>query len=200
MVECYNLMQVWRQATPAERKRWRGWYVRAHRWCKRVSRRTHTPLYVVVGVLAALSPGTRWERNKRETLAILYGKDSNFTTYPRNVEKALAIKGAASELEVLRLLRPHKTSGMKVHAFYSNIMHPLTVGPVTIDRHAISIVLGRPLTKSDGQLTPLQYERIAEVYRLAAEWLGMKPQQVQAITWEAWRKYGAPVKEEWHEY
>jgi hypothetical protein len=196
-----NVLDAYGKARQRDRRKNRGWYVRAHRWCKQMSEETGYPLHVVVGVLAAISPGVRWKVNKSDARAVLTGDVLHpFATYPVNVSKAWDILGASREVEVLKRLKPRPNSGMKVYAFYHNIRYPLTVGAVTIDRHAISVALGRPLIKGEGSLTPLQYAGYENVYKYAANIVGLKPQQLQAIVWEWWRKGGKAVAENGHEY
>ena len=201
MEQVTNILAAYGKARQRDRRKNRGWYVRAHRWSKQVSNDTGYHLDVVVGVLAALSPGVQWKVNKNDAIAVLTGDVLHaFATYPVNVSKAQDILGASREVEVLARLKPRPQSGMKVYAFYHNIRYPLTVGKVTIDRHAISVALGRPLTKAEGSLTPLQYAHYEYVYAYAANIVGLKPQQLQAIVWEWWRSTGKQVSEAGHEY
>lgn len=82
--------------------------------------------------------------------------------------------------------------------FFTNITHPEAWMPVTVDRHAFDIALGfdtgvdkRPLDKifkRNGQVVDDVYGTVAQAYRMAAIESGLTPSQVQALTWDAWKK------------
>lgn len=133
------------------------------------------------GILAALSPATGWGDNCAG--AIEFAVTGNmFAQTPLFNSRAAAIRDGANPLDVL--------GGRKVRSFYRNISDPTNPGPVTVDRHAISLVFGFPL--SERQLKPLAgnvggYQICAGAYRSAARYLGLLPNQVQAVTWLAWR-------------
>ena len=81
--------------------------------------------------------------------------------------------------------------GRKVRSFYRNILG--IDSAVTVDRHAVAIVYGRPL--SDREIKLLEragaYTVIASAYRAAARRLGIAPSTLQAVTWLAWRRLKA---------
>jgi hypothetical protein len=91
----------------------------------------------------------------------------------------------------------------KVRNFYNNILLPnKALEDVTIDTHAVAAALLRPLAGSDTEVThnlgggvPASsitgakgtYGFFADAYREAARQRGMKPREMQSITWEAVR-------------
>lgn len=68
-----------------------------------------------------------------------------------------------------------------------NILQPNNTSVVTIDRHAISIALGRVSTQKEQSLTKNQYEFFVQCYVWTAEQLGITPSELQGRTWSAWR-------------
>jgi hypothetical protein len=149
----------------------------------------------VAAVLAALSPGTFWNRNKNETTALLEewrGERTPgtypYTTYPANVKKARGILRATGRDCYLDLVKPRPASGWKIGSFYRNIVDPTDPDPVTIDRHAIAVCLGHAPTDGEQQLTGYRYRCLAAAYRKVATERGMVPSEVQAITWSAYRR------------
>ena len=91
------------------------------------------------------------------------------------------------------------TDGPKQKNLYLNLLDPSSADPVTVDRHAHDIFFGLA-THSDfklleqNHLGESNYELIADVYRRVAAELGVKPHEVQGVTWQAWRY----MKEEWN--
>jgi hypothetical protein len=174
----------------------REWYARANLFCKELGIRFETSAARVAAVLAALSPGTSWDRNKIETRALLEewrGQRTPgtfpYTTYPANVKKARRILRASDRPCFLDLVKPRPASGWKIGSFYRNIVDPVDPDPVTIDRHAIAICLGHPPDEGEQQLTGYRYRCYAAAYRRVAAERGMVPSEVQAITWAAYRRH-----------
>ncbi len=133
------------------------------------------------GILAALSPATGWGDNCAGAIEFAFTGNMLAQT-PLFNARAAAIAAGAAPLEVL--------GGRKVRSFYRNILDPSNPGPVTVDRHAASLVFG--LRLSEKALKPLTgniggYAYCAGAYRAAARYLGLIPNQVQAVTWLAWR-------------
>ena len=136
------------------------------------------------GIIAALSPQEGWDSNidKAQTMAET-GKAGHTELC---VSRARAIRNGQAPRDVL--------GGQKVRSFYLNLRHPEKNGPVTVDRHAVSIVFGRALYGSELRILerPGTYEVIASAYRAVARRHNLLAHQVQAITWVTWRKRHAP--------
>jgi hypothetical protein len=161
-----------------------------------MARRSGTDYRRVAAILASMSPGTFWERNKMETAALLMGADVEFTTYPRNVEKAERIRTVDKRGDYLDLVKPNPASGWKVGSFYQNIVDPDDPEPVTIDRHAIAICLGRAPNEREQSLTRWRYACYAAAYREVAAERGLSPNAVQAITWCEYRRANGDLHQE----
>ena len=173
----------------------RAWYRQARQYCAGLAKRHGTDTARVVAVMAALSPGTSWDRNKIETAALLEewrGERAAgtfpYTTYPANVKKARRILRLTERECYLDAVKPHATSGNKIGNFYRNILGPNDPEPVTIDRHAIAICLGHPPTEKEQSISSYRYRCFAAAYQKVAAERGMVPNEVQAITWSAYRR------------
>jgi len=81
-------------------------------------------------------------------------------------------------------------NGMKTRAFAENILDPEGDHRVVIDRHAWNITQGERIivNKSGPKVTPKRYRDAAAKYRAIAKDLGIRPNQLQAITWLTWRR------------
>lgn len=172
-----NVLTVWEDATDAQRDSGMNWYEFAHAFALEISGGDITR---GAGVIAALSPNKAWPVNM--TLARRAFEDGEASgTLGNAVGKANAILAGSDPLEVLG-------NGLKTRNFYLNIRRPECAEAVTIDRHAYDVALGeRNAENKRLSLTPGRYEAFCEVYRLAALETGVIPQQMQAVTWEAWR-------------
>ena len=182
---CRNIYNVYVASTPEQRSEGSTWYRDAHDLAG------GDPLGV--GMLAALSPGTSWERNLQHVDDMHQYGDTNHS-YGDAITKAKRILHGEAPEDVL--------GGRKVRSFYANCLRPDRHGPVTIDRHAASVALlglsadkggRRTATLSDRDLKSLQrpgaYILIAACYRRVAAALPVPipAHELQAITWLFWR-------------
>lgn len=133
------------------------------------------------GIVAALSPGTDWAINIAASVHVAETGTGHSHQSADNNNKALRILGGADPTDVL--------GGRKVRSFFVNLDKPSCHGPVTIDRHALSILCGRPLSERELKVLSKHgvYTYAASVYRALARDLGIAPHVLQAITWVRWR-------------
>ena len=163
------------RATPEQAQAGEQWYFEAHHWCRALADESGVDFPRVVGVLAALSPSTTWERNQADARAMVLGYGAwSFTTYGVNVERARRI--LVGELSAL--------SGQKVTAFADCIANPHWTSAVCVDRHAYSLATGL----QEGSLHQNRFDLIATAYRRVAQQFGIKPHQAQAIAWVTYRE------------
>ena len=176
-----NIIKVYNQSTHKN-----DWYKDANMFCKYLSDRYKVPFNSVVGIVSALSPLKTWDKNQEIAEYFLdkrlIKKDNKFIQLPNQCIKAEAILYTDNEVEILDIL-----SGAKTKSFYLNIRYPERITDVTIDRHAISIALGRISTDFEQQLSTKQYKWFVDVYKWTAKSLGIRPLLLQSITWETWR-------------
>lgn len=192
-----NIKAIYYQALqyPSLAEEGLNWYVIANQKAEAIANRFYMlSLPKVCGVIAALSPNNRWERNliDAELLlkhAVKNGRISDFKTgtYDRNKGKAWMIAHGASPLEVL--------GGNKVRAFYQCLLNPQNQDTVCVDSHAINIALGRqaPIAHTP-TLTPDKFKLLAGCYCIATQEINadsleksVLPLQVQSATWAYYR-------------
>ena len=194
-----SILAVFFQASLAERQEGLDWYSRADAIARELSDRyLGGNYYAAAGVIAALSPNNRWERNiiDAEALIKAYTLGGDYDalkvcTFHKNKAKAIAILAGESPLDVL--------SGLKVRAFYECIIGH---DSVCVDGHAYAIWLGQRVpTSKTPKISEKLYNQIASDYRLAARQINeitgcfYAPCQVQAITWVVWRNLTAGIRE-----
>jgi hypothetical protein len=175
-----NIMKVWRQCLEEDKF---DWYAKAHEEAVRLAGHDQALLNKACGVVAALSPRMSWDRNLVEAKAMWTTGEA--AAIGQFKEKARAIlRSDGSEEAILAIL-----NGQKISSFYLNIRYPDKAIAVTIDRHHLSICLGRKLYDADLKtLSVRQYEFLVECTRWTAARLGVSPLLVQSATWVRWRQ------------
>jgi hypothetical protein len=180
-------------STDLERSNGKNWYRQAHRAALDLSGPFACGVITSAGVIAALSPNNKWERNLRDaqtlfdtfkTLGAYAASQVRVCTFDTNKAKALAI---------LKLQRPTVDDvvtvlhGLKISAFYRCILGDSQA--VCVDGHAYSIWFGEHITTTKTpKISARLYAQIADDYRAAARIVStpsqpVNPSELQAITW-----------------
>ena len=186
-----NILKLYRQATDEDTANGVEWYARAERMAKAIAEDAGLPLPTVIGVMAALSPNNRWERNCRDAAVMCQawqngeGMDSfKVSCYNTMKAKAWAILdlGLTDDEDILSHL-----NGQKIRSFYSNIRG---LDEVTIDGHALNIARGKRegLTSDKTNMGKREYRELQAAYVKAAKRVGVKPHVLQAITLTTWKR------------
>jgi hypothetical protein len=185
-------------ASAADIQQGKDWYQRAYDLSVSL---IHTydglTLGQAIGVIAALSPNNKWERNCADAESMIklwhVGEDSRqakVCTYNTNKDKAARILELESpDSEAIQDI----LSGQKVVAFYRCISG--FKDTVCVDGHAFAIFMGEriPTTKTPN-IGKALYAAITRSYILASErsfdacGYGLTPAEVQAVTWVTYRR------------
>ena len=193
-----NILAVHQLATLTEKVEGRAWYPTAKTIAIELASRYGIPANQAVGVIAALSPRNKWERNVQDADALISayvagGADqamvTKVCTFGKNKAKAVAIleSGAETLPTVLEIL-----SGPKLREFASCIAG---LDDVTIDGHAFCIWQGERTRLEHVPAIGVKLRRqIKADYRQAADELGVTPSGVQAVSWLAWRRIHGVTK------
>lgn len=186
-----NILKVYRMATPDDTLNGVEWYARANRAAHSIATATGIHERTVIGVMAALSPNNRWERNviDAHNTCSAFAKGMAYdtfkvSTYNSMKKKAWSIlkDGLTEHDEILDRL-----NGQKIRSFYSNIAG---LDEVTIDGHAYNIAIYKRqrLTSDDTNIGVKLYRELQAAYVRAAKRVGVKPHVLQAVTWTVWRR------------
>ena len=170
------------------------WYKSAHEIAARLARNNNISTAKAAGVLAALSPNNKWERNcldaEQLIQAFIHGSEDDarevsVCTYSAMKEKAIKILNTTEDIyfdEIINIL-----NGPKIIEFFNCIMQRKDV---CIDGHAYSIWFGERMTmKQVPNIGKRLRERIKSDYIDATNWINEEmntnylPSDVQAITW-----------------
>ena len=155
-----------------------AWYSNAQAWAKALGQEHGKPLELVAGVTAALSPLTDWDTNKvRAETMVSGGWPKGIDAFVRQAH--LMYLGKAPHL-VLR--------GPKVRAFFFAIRDAGEYNEAVIDRHALGVYFGRPATDVERRFCKgRNTKEVQRAYASVAQDLGVRPHELQAITWVQWR-------------
>jgi hypothetical protein len=199
-----NILNIFNQATDTEITNGQYWYLSAHQFCvglmyavQKVKGYHDIKEFNIAGIVAALSPGVNWDRNKMDAtdLVMRYlvkGKKVNpyrYGTYPANIKKAEAIFKAKTVDEVAKIIMGK--SGLKTHAFFHNIMLDMS-NHVTVDRHAYKAA-NNIWEGGAVSMHAKRYKDTEQAYMLAQDTLKdhnepILPAQLQAIVWLVYKR------------
>lgn len=176
-----NILAVW-EVAKADGLDQTDWYRDAFDECLFLADKFDLTIEQVAWIVATLSPHLSWRSNVTSAIAFLskwLGVESGYSNcaYGKQTHKC--------ELFMLGELDGLPT-GRKVNPFYQNLL--LNYDAVTIDRHAWRIAqLGtRNLDQEsgDGEFGDVDHRVCVRAYREVAEYLGIRPAELQAIIWQ----------------
>lgn len=150
-----------------------AWYRDAHNFAKYLSKKHNVSLEKTIGVISALSPNNKWDRNKIDTDKFLMSPsiDTKVCTFKQQRQKALDILESDGKPETIKDI----LGGIKTQNFFSNILNYKTCDNVTVDLWAFRSVGVEPKKK--------YIKDITLAYKLLAKEFKMQPHQLQAIVW-----------------
>jgi len=187
-----NIKAVFQLATLTEQQDGVSWYPAARAIATNLAKRYSIPAAQAVGVIAALSPRNRWERNVQDADALIAAYKAGgaeqamltkVCTFGANKAKAVKILEAGLETipSALAIL-----SGPKLKEFATCIAG---LPDVCIDGHAFCIWAANRTGLKDVPAIGVKLRReIKADYATAADELGYTAAALQAITWCAWRR------------
>jgi len=185
-----NIKSIFNLSTPTEIRDGIIWYATAQQQCADISNLHDVPLNIVVGVVAALSPNNKWDRNVKnasDLISAFIGGEAmesvKVSTYHKMKSKAWSILEAMPDNDAtIKIL-----NGQKIIAFYRCIMGESTC---CVDGHARNIFYGERigLTNDKVNIGVVEYRTLAAAYTQAGIDLGFKAYEIQAITWVTWRR------------
>ena len=180
-------------ATEQEKVYGTEWYPIALKIAERISQYQGVGIVKVVGVIAALSPNNKWERNclDAENIIAAYvaggveaAENVKTCTYTKNKAKAIKILTSAYDVETVVAI----LSGPKVTEFFHCIMG--ICDDVCINGHAYSVWFGERLTMKEVPSIGIKLRRTIKAdYRASADRIfrvtgeHYTAAQIQAITW-----------------
>ena len=185
----HNIMACYRAADSVQVNEGLLWYSDAQKAAYLIALKYDVPVYLVVAVIAALSPNNKWSRNVVNADALIGafvngdGIDAvKVSTYNKMKQKAWDILAARPDYDgAKRMLK-----GQKITSFFMDIMGEFNV---TIDGHARNIAYNERVGLTDDRtnIGVREYRALQAAYEEAARRVCLMPYQLQAITWRVWR-------------
>ena len=174
------------------------WYRSALNIAGRIADRYDMRIETVAGVIAALSPNNRWERNIIDAEAMIKcwsagGTDEDILavkvcTYTKMQQKALDI--LTRDIPIVEIL-----NGPKIIEFFNCITNPM-LNDVCIDGHAYSVWFGQRLTmKQVPNIGKKLRQQIKTDYVDATSFINEELNEsftaadIQAITWVTHKRF-----------
>jgi hypothetical protein len=185
----HNIVTVLRDSDETQHAEGLLWYPNAQKAAYDIATRHGIAVYLVVAVIAALSPNNKWSRNVTNAATLIDaflrgdGIDSvRVSTYNKMKQKAWDILAARPDYEGAKAM----LKGQKITSFFMDIMGEFNV---TIDGHARNIAYGERVGLTDDRtnIGVREYRALQAAYEEAARRVGLMPYQLQAITWRVWR-------------
>lgn len=153
----------------------KDWYSEVNYWCNLIALEYGLPVYKVVGILSALSPRNKFDRNLEDVISVIeYRENAKVATFNQNKAKAVRILNANNIGDVLREFK-----GLKTRKFFLNI-YKVYDNNVTVDVWMIRKYSKHIKTKS---LTDKGYKLIENLIQKEANKLNVYPNEMQAIIW-----------------
>ena len=189
-----SITAVFNLASQADKNQGLNWYARALTFAVQLSDIYDIETATIVGVIAALSPRNRWERNMQdaESMVKVYAAGGDYSdlvklkvcTFSTGKQKAATIlTDKVSDRDALLAI----LKGPKLCEFFNCILGD--VDDVCIDGHAYSIWVGDRITLANvPSIGKKLRQTIKSDYQQAAKDLGIKSHELQAITWVCWKR------------
>jgi len=188
-----NIVAMYNDATPAQIDTGMAWYSDAQSQAHDIAIKHDMPVYIVVAVIAALSPNNKWTRNVLNADALIGAfiagdamETVKVSTYHKMKAKAWRILQEIPDYNGAKAI----LNGQKITSFFMDIMGEFNV---TIDGHARNIAYNERVGLTDDRtnIGIREYRALQDAYKDAAKQIGIMPYQLQAITWGVWRdKHG----------
>jgi len=203
MPDIKNILAMYMQATPVDTQEGTVWYNNAHQICQGLSDKYNLPLSTVVGVVSALSPNNKWDRNILDAEQMIKAYCMGFDypkvcTFGGNKDKAITILECEidSSENICAILKGNKTI-----AFFRGIFTNGQCDEITVDGHAFNIWRGMYTSLNEvPAISNKLYATVSDAYREAAvtinnlEGTKYSAAQIQAITWVTHRRINGVVK------
>jgi hypothetical protein len=177
-----RLDQFFNLATKQEINNGINWYKKANNICKEIAEEYDTCEIKVAGVISALSPRNKWERNIKDARTVFQAiKDGKG---PNDVKVSTFHQFKFKAFEIAKGNQKIEEKSKKTFAFINNIAH-LDDKFVTIDIwHLRACFKGHVKSSTAGKIA---YQQIQDLTIKKAEEVGLKGYEYQAVIWESIR-------------
>lgn len=180
-----NLRAWYKSATPKQVEAGKRWYRDANKSAKAIASRTGHDTHKIAGVISALSPRNKWERNLIDAEAVSTAQASN--KRPEDVKVCTFNKNKLKAFNILSDKESIEEKSRKTYSFVMNVSK-LSEDHITVDSWHLRACQSKPhkMVKPNTvqeSVTPKQYDRVKDLTMEVAEEFGVKGYEFQAIVW-----------------
>lgn len=174
-------------AMATEEEKQTDWYADAYHFTNDLSEKYDISPVQVAHLIAAISPQTKWEKNKEYAILALQGWEAvtNGWLDRKDLDK-IHKYGAMSDNGYAVLFGEDYSLGQKTTSFAANIMGNKQI--VTVDSLAMSILFGFYEKAGSYKIHNIAYVYAQSLYVHCANTLGIFPAQLQAVVWVVCRR------------
>lgn len=154
------------------------WYKQANAICNDIAIQYNTTTFIASGVISALSPRNKWDKNIIDAYAVFEAIKNNVepadlkvSTFHTNKFKAFAIANGLIEIT---------TDSLKTYSFCQNIAH-LNNDFITVDVWHLRACFNKTMAS----VGTLAYEQLRKLTLKKANEVGMNGFEYQAIVWNS---------------
>jgi len=178
-----NLNTLFKEANKSDIKSGKNWYLNAHEICLKLQEDNKNvfTLEQIAGVIAALSPRNKWERNILDASNVL--RAVRLKKSPEAVKVCTFNKNKQKAFNIAKGIEQIKPTSKKTFAFVNNIAR-LDANFVTIDLWHLRACFGATI---ESGLTPKIYDKLQEITIEEAQKNQIDGFKFQAVIWEALR-------------
>ena len=197
MVLTKNILSTYYKANQQDLIDGEVWYSKGHEICSMIANQYGLNVETVAGVVSALSPNNKWDRNiiDAENLIRAYLFEIEYPkvcTFGTQRDKAIMMleNNYDNPKNIARVLNGNKTI-----AFYKGLATGGKCDEITVDGHAYNIWNGyyTPLNKVPN-ISDKLYAHVSLAYKVATNTINKtsekqySPNNIQAITWVCHRR------------
>lgn len=178
-----NLRTYIQAATAQEIAAGLSWYKEAQEFTEQTAKKYSLDPYRVAGVISALSPNNKWERNKLDALTVVKAHLAGIG--PESVKVCTYNANKAKAFEIIRGNTEITAKSPKTHSFAMNVGLN-SPEHITVDKWHLRACVA---TASEGvqecmeSCTAVQYRRVEALTAALAAETGYKGYELQAIIW-----------------
>jgi len=183
-----NLRAWFDMATPQDRAHGLAWYDEAHYFAQLIATETGVEPLTAAGVISALSPANKWERNKLDAMSLC--KEWSTGGAPENVRCCTYGANKAKAWRIIEGEQDAFSGSPKTFAFAQTV-GLRSENCVVIDRWHARACLTRSKRRKVVQesLTPAQYNRVEALTIDEARKVCVLPYVYQATVWVTIKRF-----------
>jgi len=183
-----NIKKVLAQADAIDFTEGKAAYRNYHELLKVIADFYNVGFVQTVQAFVSLSPNNDYVGNLRSLVTLINGVKTNISVDKIKCSTYKHCRDRAYEYFVGNKDFLIETKGLKITAFYHNILKPDDKSHITIDGHMHNVWSGTRRTMKEVAILKMKYETIEKDFKFVARQACLIPNQLQAICWFTWKR------------